>query len=96
MSPAHTNQERFIAACYRDGEVAVRLKLNAARYSDRKTTWANDWLEHVESGKSDATKDQERSLGLISAERPHRARVALIALLLLVVALGMSTFFALA
>lgn len=96
MSPANTNEERFIAACHRDGEAAVRLKLNAARYSERKTVWASDWLERIECGKSDATRAQERSLGLLDAERPHRARVTLIALPVILFVIGASAFYVLA
>ncbi len=59
-----TNEERFIASCKMAGEADVRQKLAADRYSERKAVWAGDWLEQVESAKSDATKDEERSIGL--------------------------------
>jgi len=56
-----TNEERFIASCQGVGEADVRQKLNADRYSGRKAVWASNWLEQVESGKTDATKAEERS-----------------------------------
>jgi hypothetical protein len=59
-----TNEERFLASCESVGEVDVRQKLNADRYSGRKAVWASGWLEQVESAKSDATKAEERSIGL--------------------------------
>lgn len=83
MSVALTNEERFIANCLLEGEVGVRQKLNAGRYSERKTGWANSWLERVEGGKSDATKAQERSLGVLNARKPDRHFAAAISLLLL-------------
>lgn len=56
-----TNEERFIASCETVGEAGVRAKLNAGRYSERKTPWATNWLESVDSGKSDLTKAEEKS-----------------------------------
>lgn len=56
-----TNEERFIVSCEGVGETGVRDKLNAGRYGERKTMWASSWLEKVESGKSDATRAEERS-----------------------------------
>jgi len=56
-----TNEERFIASCEEVGETDVRDKLSAGRYGERKTIWASSWLERMDSGKSDATKAEERS-----------------------------------
>ena len=61
MGTAMTNEERFIASCERVGEADVWDKLSAGRYSERKTMWASSWLDKVGSGKSDATKAEERS-----------------------------------
>jgi hypothetical protein len=67
-----TNEERFIASCESVGEADVRQKLNADRFSSQKTLWATDWLEQVESAKSDATKAEERSSGLRMAAGTNR------------------------
>jgi hypothetical protein len=67
-----TNEERFIASCESVGEADVRQKLNAARFSGSKAAWASDWLEQVESAKSDATKAEERSSGLRMTARTDR------------------------
>ena len=64
MGLALTNEERFIASCEKVSEAEVRNKLSAGRYSERKAEWASSWLEKVESGKSDATKAEERSARL--------------------------------
>jgi hypothetical protein len=61
MSLAMTNEERFIASCEMVNEAEVRDRLNTGRYSERKAEWATSWLERVESGKSDATRAEERS-----------------------------------
>jgi len=61
MGLAMTNEERFIASCEKVSEAEVRNKLSTGRYSERKAEWASSWLEKVESGKSDATKAEERS-----------------------------------
>jgi hypothetical protein len=66
-----TNEERFVASCQIGGEADVRQKLNADRYSVQKAVWASNWLEQVESGKSDATKAEESSRTLLKA-RPNR------------------------
>jgi hypothetical protein len=58
---AMTNEERFIASCQSVGEADVRQRLSANRYGGRRALWASSWLEQVESGKSDATKAEERS-----------------------------------
>ena len=78
-----TNEERFIASCESAGEADVRQKLNADRYSGSKAAWASDWLELVESAKSDATKAEERSIGLrMSAGANRRLGFGLSTLLL--------------
>ena len=59
-SLAMTNEERFIASCESVGDAYVRQKLSGGRYSESKTAWANNWLEQVDSGISDATKAEER------------------------------------
>lgn len=69
---AMTNQERFIASCESVGEADVRQKLNADRYGGSKAAWASDWLEAVESAKSDATKAEERSSRLRMAAGADR------------------------
>ena len=61
MGLAMTNEERFIASCEKVSEAEVREKLSTGRYSERKAEWASNWLDKVESGKSDATKAEERS-----------------------------------
>ena len=72
MSVAMTNEERFIASCEEVGETDVRNKLSAGRYGERKTMWATSWLEKVDSGKSDATKADERSRLLRNATTANR------------------------
>src|SRR5881628_1559357 len=61
MGLAMTNEERFIASCEKVSEAEIRDKLSTGRYSQRKAEWASNWLDKVESGKSDATKAEERS-----------------------------------
>ncbi len=56
-----TNEERFIASCEMLEEADVRAKLSAGRCSERKASWATNWLERMDSGKSDITKAEERS-----------------------------------
>jgi hypothetical protein len=83
-----TNEERFIVSCESVGETDVRQKLNAARYSGPKAVWASEWLEQVESAKSDATKAEERSsrLGVTSKRNRHFASgVSSLLLVLLIV-----------
>ena len=84
MSIAMTNEERFIAACQIEGEAGVRQKLNAGRYSEAKTVWASNWLEQVESGKSEATRAQEQSTGLLNAKKPDRYLISAISIVLLI------------
>jgi hypothetical protein len=67
-----TNEERFIASCESVGEADVRQKLSANRYGASKAVWANDWLERVESTKSDATKAEEKSSRLHMASGTNR------------------------
>ena len=64
MALAMTNEERFIASCEKVSEAEVRNRLSTGRYSERKAEWASSWLEKVESGKSDATKAEEKSARL--------------------------------
>lgn len=65
-----TNEERFIASCRTVGEADVRQKLNAGRFSERRTIWANSWLEQIESGKTDATRAEEK-LSRAPSSRTH-------------------------
>jgi hypothetical protein len=83
-----TNEERFIVSCESVGEADVRQKLNAERYSGRKAVWASDWLEQVESAKSDATKAEERSSRLGMTARPNRHFAPAVSTLLVVLLLG--------
>jgi hypothetical protein len=57
-----TNEERFLASCANVGEAAVRQKLSIGRYEGRRASWAKEWLDRVDNGKSEATKAEERSL----------------------------------
>ncbi|MEP7130102.1 MAG: hypothetical protein ABI770_03135 [Sphingomicrobium sp.] len=66
-----TNEERFIASCEMVSEAEVRDKLSTGRYSEQKALWASSWLEKVESGKSDATKAEERSSLLPRSASAH-------------------------
>ena len=83
-----TNEERFIASCESVGEADVRQKLNAKRFSGQKAVWAGDWLELVESAKSDATKAEERSSGLRLAARNDRHSAFGVSTVLLVLLLA--------
>jgi hypothetical protein len=76
-----TNEERFIASCQSVGEADVRQKLNADRYSGRKAVWASSWLEQIESGKTDATKAEEKSSRLPKARLSRHFPYAVSALL---------------
>lgn len=82
-----TNQERFVASCQSTGEADVRQKLSADRYSAQKTVWATNWLEQVESGKSDATRAEESTRSLLNA-RPNRHLASIVAALLFVLLLA--------
>jgi hypothetical protein len=81
-----TNEERFIASCQNAGEADVRQKLNTERYSGQKAIWASSWLEQIESGKTDATKAEERSSRLaktrLSGHLPSAISALLFVLLL--------------
>jgi hypothetical protein len=57
-----TNEERFLASCVNVGEAAVRQKLSNDRYAGRRASWAQEWLNQIDNGKSEATKAEERSL----------------------------------
>jgi hypothetical protein len=88
-----TNQERFIASCESVGEADVRQKLNADRYGSSKTVWASEWLEQVESAKSDATKAEEKSSRLrIAAGADRHSGFAVSALLLVVLVASAALF----
>jgi hypothetical protein len=88
-----TNEERFIASCVSAGETDVRQKLNADRYSEQKAVWAGDWLEQVESAKSDATKAEETSSRLRMTASPRRHFVFAVSALLLVLLLASVVLF---
>lgn len=81
-----TNEERFIASCEMVGEADVRTKLSAGRYSELKTPWATRWLESVESGKSDFTKEEEASSRLHDLRRT-KDRFATLKVVLVIVLL---------
>jgi hypothetical protein len=90
---AMTNEERFIVSCESMGEADVRQKLNADRYGGSKAVWASDWLEQVESAKSDATKAEERSSRLRMAAGTNRHFRFAVSALVLVVLLASATLF---
>jgi hypothetical protein len=84
---AMTNEERFIASCQTAGEADVRQKLNADRYGGVKADWASNWLEQVESAKSDATKAEEKNSRLAKSKpSPHLASLVLALLFVLLLA----------
>jgi hypothetical protein len=90
-----TNEERFVASCVNEGEVGVRQKLNASRYGERRAIWAGTWLDEVENGKSDATRAEEKSTGLLKpkqASRFYSAASALVLVLLLAGVIGFLAF----
>jgi hypothetical protein len=87
-----TNEQRFVASCQSMGEADVRQKLGADRYSTQKAIWASNWLEQVESGKSDATKAEESARSLLHA-RPNRHLALIIAALLFALLLASVTLF---
>lgn len=74
------------------GEADVRQKLGADRYSPQKAIWASEWLEQVESGKSDATKAEESTRSLLNA-RPHRHLASIIAAVLFALILASVALF---
>jgi hypothetical protein len=69
---AMTNEERYIASCRTVGEADVRQKLNAGRFSERRTIWASSWLEQIDSGKTDATRAAEKLSRAPSSKTPNR------------------------
>lgn len=87
-----TNEERFIASCQSVGEADVRQKLNADRYSDRKAVWASSWLEQIESGKTDATKAEERSSRLPKTRLSRHFTSAVSALLFVLLLASVGLF----
>jgi hypothetical protein len=87
-----TNEERFIASCEGAGEADVRQKLSADRYSGRKAVWASSWLEQMESGKSDATKAEERSSRLPRARLSRYFALAVSALLVVLLFASVGLF----
>jgi hypothetical protein len=84
---AMTNEERFIASCRSVGEADVRQKLITNRYGGQRAVWASSWLEQLESGKSDATKAEEKSSRLLSAA-PDRRFIPAVSVLLFVLLLA--------
>jgi hypothetical protein len=90
---AMTNEERFIASCESVGEADVRQKLSAGRYGGSKVLWAGDWLEQVESAKSDATKADEKSSRLRMAAGTNRNFRFGVSTLLLVMLLASAALF---
>ncbi len=93
MAVAMTNEERFVASCANEGEVGVRQKLNAGRYSERRAVWAGGWLDAIDSGKSDATKAEERrSSGLPKPKKHIRFVSAASAMLFVLLGSGVVAF----
>jgi hypothetical protein len=90
---AMTNEERFIASCESVGEADVRQKLNADRFGGSKAAWASDWLERVESAKSDATKAEERSSRVRMAAGANRHFRFGVSTVLFVALLAMAALF---
>lgn len=90
MVVALTNEQRFIASCEGLGEADVRQKLNAGRFSGRRADWASVWLDQVDSGKSDATRAEEKTTRLRNATRKNGyvapTMVAVAVLVLLIIA----------
>ena len=89
---AMTNEERFIVSCQSVGEADVRQRLNADRYSGRKAEWASSWLEQMESGKTDATKAEERSSRLPNPKLSRHFPSAVLALLFALLFAGVVVF----
>ena len=88
-----TNEERFIASCVSVGEADVRQKLHANRFSGRKVVWAGDWLELIDSAKTDVTKAEERSSGLrVAARNDRQSAFGLLTILLVVLLAGVALF----
>jgi hypothetical protein len=91
MAVASTNEERFVASCVNEGEVGVRQKLNAGRYSERRAVWAGAWLDEVESGKSDATKAAESS-GSVAPKKSGGLLPAASALTVVLIGVGVIAY----
>ena len=91
MGLAMTNEERFIASCEKVSEAEVRDKLSAGRYSERKAEWASNWLDNVESGKSDATRAEERTRLLPKSANANTYFVYAASALLIVLLLAAAT-----
>ena len=90
---AMTNEQRFIASCESVGDAYVRQKLSGGRYSESKTAWANNWLEQVDSGKSDATRAEEKGRRLPdSAEAKISLKPALLALIVVALLAGITVY----
>ena len=88
-----TNEERFIASCVSVGEADVRQKLNANRFSGRKVAWAGDWLELIDSAKTDVTKAEERSSRLrVAARNDRQSTFGLLTILLVMLLAGTALF----
>jgi hypothetical protein len=87
-----TNEERFVASCQSMGEADVRQKLSADRYSNQKAVWASNWLEQVESGKSDATKIEESTRNLLKAKPNRHVAFALSGLLFVLLLVSVAMF----
>lgn len=93
MNVARTNEERFVISCESAGEADVRQKLSSGQYSENRTLWANSWLEQRESGKSDATRAEERSVLSRNSSHPSSGRAMAGKLLFLFVALAGAILF---
>ena len=91
-SVAMTNEERFVASCQSAGEADVRQKLNTERYSGQKAIWASSWLEQMESGKTDATKAEERSSRLAKTRLSRHLPSAISALLFVLLLVSVVLF----
>jgi hypothetical protein len=89
---AMTNEERFIASCQTAGELDVRQKLNSDRYGGLKAGWASNWLEQVESAKSDATKAEEKNSRLAKTKPSRNLASPVFALLLVLLLAGAFLF----
>jgi len=88
-----TNEERFIVSCREVGEADVRDKLSAGRFSERKAIWASSWLEKLESAKSDATKDEERTSRLESSRNANlNFTYAIPAIFIVLLLIGITVF----
>lgn len=87
-----TNEERFVASCTSQGEAYVRANLSAGRFSERKSLWASNWLDQLESCKSDAARVEDRSR-VREAVRPKSYGIPMVMVLLLAVLVASVAFF---